>query len=737
MAIELSASKCEIFFECGSLGPPALIVTAFSGVEAISELFSFEIDLASEDAQIDFSAVVGQAATLSWTTSAGERFVSGIVATFEQRGGGTRYSYYRARLVPKAWMLTLRQNSKIFQGDDVKKIVSKVLQGFGFADGDDFTFAKYVAAHPAREYCVQYRETDWDFISRLCEEEGISYFFRHEQGKHTLVFTDEKSAFEPIEGDSTIPFRLASGMVDTAEAIYNFGYTESVRTGKVVLRDYLFTNPSLDLTTDPVTASTDTNLEVYDYPGNFDNKGWGGTLASYKGAGFRAQRALGKGESDVRAFIPGFTLTMAEHPRDDRNGPYLITRVQHWGDQRQSLGEDASNAANESPYGNSFECVPAATDYRPERLTPRPIVEGSQTALVCGPSGEEIWVDKYGRIKVQFHWDRLGAKDDKSTCWVRVSQAWAGAGWGITFWPRIGMEVVIDFLEGDPDHPLVTGCVYNGLNPVPYTLADEKTKSTIKSNSTPGGGGFNELRFEDAKGSEQVYIHAQKDMDTMVENNRTVTVGNDEEHTVGHDRTVHVKHDQTHTVDNERVATVKANDTETVEMSQTISVYADQSTTVGGSRSVDVTATDTINVLAARSLSIGAASSINVGGAEAVKIGATLDHQVGGNVTLKVGGDRSLEVAGNESVTITGDDALQVAGNWSGTVSGDSTWETTGNLSMKAKKIAIEAKDEIAIKVGSAEITMKSDGTIDIKGKDISLDGSGKITVKGQTVKLN
>ncbi|MBK8232241.1 MAG: type VI secretion system tip protein VgrG [Candidatus Eisenbacteria bacterium] len=736
MAIERMANQAELFFECGAYGPTDLRVTRFRGVEAISELFSFDIELASENAELDFAELVGQPATLSWSTEDDLRYVNGILAGFEQLGSGARFHNYRARLVPKAWILTLRRNCKIFQGEDVKAIITKVLTAAGLADGTDFAFPTY-GTHPTREYCVQYRETDWDFVARLAEEEGISFFFQHEAGAHKLLFTDANTAFEDIPGNASIPFRLPTAMIEDEEAVYTFRWSEAMRTGKSVLRDYLFTNPALDLTTPAQTADLETAHEAYDYPGEYITGAWGGTLAKYRLEEMRANRNRGRGDSSARALIAGYCYTMVEHGREDRNQRYLLTRVEHWGQQPESVEEDTASGGKQPPYGNSFDCIPAETPFRPERLTPRPRVEGAQTATVVGPAGEEVHVDQHGRVKVHFHWDRVGAKDDKDSCYIRVAQGWAGSGWGIVFIPRIGMEVIVHFLEGDPDQPIIAGCVYNGLNPPPYDLPAEKTKSTIKSNSSLGGGGFNEIRFEDAKNSEQVYIHAQKDMDTMVENNRTVTVGVDETHEVGNDRTLHVKHDEATTIDNNRTIEVKVDDTETIGGSQTIDITGTQDTRIVGSRSAEILGSDSTNVIGSRTVSVGGTQGVSVTGEESYSVSGNSTDEVGGEHSLSVGGDQSIEIAGSGALQISGEYTIEVSGAFGNTVGGDSNWETTGNLTIKAAKITIEADEQIEIKTGSAKITMKSGGDITIEGSKIEGKASGNLTLKGATTKID
>jgi len=521
-----------------------LRVVSFGSSEAISQLFNVELELATENSELDFTQLIGQAGVLTIVGEEEERYFHGMISRFEQGGSGIRFTSYHATLVPKIWYLGHRYNCRIFQKMNVKDIVKKLLREAGIPS-DEYRF---VLQHtpPTRDYCVQYRESELNFITRLLEEEGIFYFFKHQADKHILIMGDDSSAYLAIQGEETVIFHEPRpGQVADEEHIYYFHYTEEVLPGKVSLKDYNFKKPALNLQGE-YSADQDDELEIYDYPGEFDDPTRGTCLAKMRLQEQQAIKKIGTGETTTNRFAAGFFFTMAEYPyRESFNQEYLLTRVQQSGSQPQVLEETGGEGG--SGYSSSFQCMPIDVPYRPARFTPKPIVEGSQTAIVVGPKGEEIYTDEHGRVKVQFHWDRRGQMNQDSSCWIRVSQYWAGAKWGALYMPRIGHEVIVDFLEGDPDRPIIIGRVYHGTNKPPY-LPAEKTKSTVKSNSSKGGGGFNEICFEDQKGQEQIGIHAQRRMDIKVRGsfyetnygNREVRVGSEK----GGDYNVFVKQDE-------------------------------------------------------------------------------------------------------------------------------------------------------------------------------------------------
>ncbi len=734
MALIRGGSEADLFFVGGGFGPADWQVREFHGVEAMSDLFSYTIRLISSVDDIVIDDVAGCTGTLSWKTDDGSvRNVHGLIARFEHVGHGPSQQHYEIQLVPRFWTLGLRRDCKIFHPNKTTPVILKALfEAADFVENEDFILDLQETYTP-REYCVQYRESDLDFALRLMEEEGICFYFKHGEAKDLFYACDQINATAAIEGEPTLPFREKTALVEESEAVYAFRFGRSVRPTIVHLLAHDFRRPSSRLrgTVGMSALPAEQKLIQYDYPGKFvDADSTGAHLAAAQIGSLTSLRALGRGESDCRRFVAGSRFTLDQFPRDDANREYTFVRVEHWGHQKPE-GEEAGNSEEEEPpYGNRFECIPSDVLFRPARVTPLARVDGPQTARVTGPAGEEIWTDEFGRIKVLFHWDHHGADDATSSCWVPVRQNWAGAGWGAVWIPRIGQEVIIEFLEGDPDHPICTGAVYNGSNATPYTLPDEKTKSTIKSCSTPGGGGSNEIRFEDAKGAEQVYVHAQLNMDTIVEADRTVTVGHDETHTVKHDRVLTVENDQTFEVMNDQSGTVGNNDTLKVVANQELKVGGNLSIDVGGSRIESVGAVSSIRVGASHSLVVGGAVAIEVGAALSEKVGAAHDSEVSGASTRTVSGADSLTISGASSVSVSGDRTVEVGGAYGLNVSGASTWETADGLTIKAKKIAMEAEESVLIKTGEASIEMKRDGTITIKGKDIKFDGSSGITIK-------
>jgi len=570
-------------------------VVNFMAREAISRPFEVELMLASTD-EINFDDTIAQEALLI-IRGQKDRYFHGIINKFMQSGKKGRFFLYQAMMVPSIWLLSLRKNSRIFQNKSTKDIVKKLLEEVGVLS-NSFSFKLQEKCDP-REYCVQYRETDLNFISRLLEEEGIFYFFEHKKNKHTMIFGDSPVCYQPIKGTSKISFRPSGGMVTTEEFINTFSLARQIQSGSVTLKDFFYEKPSLNLTSTE-KGSAFKSLEIYDYPGLYTEKSKGKqrTKTRLKETILFTDVAEGKGL--CRTFTPAFTFQLTDHKQSALNQEYLLVEVNHSGEQPQSLEESGGGAG--FSYSNDFLAIPSSVTYKPERNSPKPFVEGVQTALVVGPSGEEIHTDKFGRIKVQFHWDREGKYDDKSSCWIRVSQNWAGKNWGGIFLPRIGQEVIVDFLEGDPDRPIVTGCVYNAESIPPYALPAEKTKSTIKTRSSKGGGGFNEIRFEDKKDNEQIFIHAQKNMDVRIKNNLREWIG--------YDTHLIVNHDQIENVEGDKHQTVKGDQNQKTEGTASIEIVKDFHQKVGQNFALD--SAQEIHLKAGSNLIIEAGSSITL-----------------------------------------------------------------------------------------------------------------------------
>lgn len=634
------------------LGADVLLLERFVGEEAISQPFAFTLDMVSEDAAVDPAALLRKPVCVTVLLPDGsERAIHGRVRRFVQHGRSDQLTRYQAEVVPWLWFLGLSSDCRIFQRLSVPDIVTKVFKDLGFSDFSVRTSGTYAP----REYCVQYRETHLDFVSRLLEEEGIFYFFEHAADKHVLVLADAPSAVKPCPGQEKAPFRPERG--HQQDDIITACSTELVaRTGKVALTDYNFETPSASL---DAMSSGEAPEEHYDYPGSYAERDEGDRYARLLLEEREAGTELLRLTSSVRAFQSGYRFTLQEHYRRDLNKAYTLVRVRH---EAGSGAFTADGGDAEFDYENTVEAIPHAVPYRPPRDTPRPIVHGTQTAVVVGPSGEEIHVDKYGRVKIQFHWDREGKKDDASSCWVRVSSTWAGKNWGFIQLPRIGQEVVVDFLEGDPDHPIVTGRVYNAEQMPPYALPANSTQSGLKTRSSKGGGeaNFNELRFEDKKGSEEVYLHAEKDWNTMVENDHTRTVGHDETQTVKHDRTRTVENDEKITVQHDRSATIQHDDTLTISNKLATSVGMDESRSVGGKRETSVAMNDTLSVgqnleqSASMNFTLDAGMKVEIKAGVSIKLTAGASSIELGPAGVTINGAPKVAIQGAAQVSVQG-----------------------------------------------------------------------------------
>lgn len=563
------------------LGDDVLLLRSMSGTEQIGRLFQFNLQLLSEDHNLPFEGIIGQNVTvrLERHQGGGARFFNGYISRFTLQSVDGEMASYQATMVPWLWFLTRGTDCRIFQNKSVPDIIKEVFSDYGFTDVKD----SLSASHRTWEYCVQYRETAFNFVSRLMEQEGIYFFFEHENGKHTLVLADGAAAHNPCPDCGELPFRSDADEGMSVECVTDWTIEKQVLPGAFAHRDFNFEKPKTNLEAAHAIPREHANaeFEVYDYPGEYSETGEGDQYASVRMQELQVGHETVVGTSNARGLFAGGVFGLTEHPREDQAREYLVTQVQH---RIVSDAFGSGDGTGAPLYQCSFRAIPRTESFRSERTTPKPHIAGAQTAMVTGPSGEEIHTDEHGRVKVQFHWDRDGKYDENSSCWVRVSQNWAGKKWGVFFLPRIGQEVIVEFLEGDPDRPIITGRVYNGESKPPYELPGEKTKSTIKSSSSKDKEGHNELRFEDKAGEEQLYIHAEKDMDVRVKNNfketnyghRDIRVGwekdgdrgGDYKILVRNDENVHIENDQFEMVDNDSHITVKGERTENFEKSQ-------------------------------------------------------------------------------------------------------------------------------------------------------------------------
>ncbi|MBA0210828.1 type VI secretion system tip protein VgrG [Pectobacterium sp. CHL-2024] len=524
-----NSTGLQFTVKVGALPASTFAVVDFQLSEALNQPFALSLNLASPLPGIDFGAVLDQPCELLvWYEGELQRRVSGIVSAFAQGDTGFRRTRYQAEVRPALWRLGLRTNARIFQAQKPEAIISALLEEFGITD---YAFALR-NEHAVREYCVQYRESDLAFITRLAAEEGLYFFHEFEEGKHRLVFADDAGA---LAKGPELFFNLATQGLSEGAYVRRFRYAEAVRTAEVALKDYSFKTPAYGLLHNKMSGELEHQRESYqyfDYPGRFKQDPSGKAFTGYRLDALRAGAMTGSGESNAAELMPGSSFTLTEHPNLALNIAWQLVAITHSGQQPQALEEESGGEP--TTYSNSFEVVKASTTWRAD-LPYKPMVDGPQIATVVGPAGEEIYCDQYGRVKLQFPWDRYGASDDQSSCWVRVSQGWAGGQYGLIAIPRIGHEVIVSFLEGDPDQPIVTGRTFHATNPSPYPLPANKTRTTLRT-TTHKGAGFNELRFEDQAGQEEVFIHAQKDMNTVVLNNRSTGVGVDHAENVGRDQ---------------------------------------------------------------------------------------------------------------------------------------------------------------------------------------------------------
>ncbi|TPK19654.1 type VI secretion system tip protein VgrG [Mesorhizobium sp. B2-5-9] len=751
------------------VGADVLTFTHLVGRDEISRCFVYTVGFVSKSREIDPLKMLGGVVSVEGESDP-KRWFSGLVSDFKLTRIEDRLTYYEASVRPWLWFLGNTTDCRIFQNMTAVEIVEKIFSKYGIAKFEK----RLQGSYPSREYCVQYDESDLDFVQRLLEHEGIFYFFEHDEGKHTLVLCDAMSKLKPAPGYDKVLYNFEGhGSRRDVEYITEWIPGSAVRPGAYVHTDYDFEKPGADLMAKSAQpfAHQEASGENYRQPGAHLDVGRGDKTAAIRREELQAVHQHSTAVGTVRGLFSGCKFTLESFPRDDQNQDYLVISANY---RLFDPGYRTQNEAHSENFKVVLGIAPTKLPYRPPRITPRPIMRGPQTATVVGPSGEEIFTDKYARVKVQFHWDRLGKKDQNSSCFVRVSQTWAGSGWGFIQIPRIGQEVIVDFIEGDPDLPIITGRVYNAAEMPPYGLPANATQSGWKSNSSKGGGGYNELMFEDKAGSELVNFQAQKDHHLLVKHDRNKTVQHDQsdridhdaKHSVGHNldedvgnnKTVKVGVDQTTNIGSNDTETVGANRSLTVSANETIHIGANSSETIGsnhsqtvglvqtvtvGSARIDtVGATETRSVGAVQTNTIGASRSVTVGAGQTHSIGASDNWTVGASQIVQVSADQNFDVGGAQALQIgksratkiADDDAADVGGGHNLKVGKSSAVDIAADGSFKiGKNFAIDAGDSISLTCGNASITMKKDGTILIKGKDITVSGSGKINIKASS----
>jgi type VI secretion system secreted protein VgrG len=636
------------------LGRDALVLQKFTGQEGISQLFKFKLELISEQAPVQLESIIGQNVTVSLTLNdGGNRYFNGFVSEFAQTDQDSQFTYYQAQIVPWLWFLGHTSDSRIFQNRTIPEILMQIFQDFGFRD---FKSALR-GAYERHEVVVQYRETEFNFISRLMEKEGIFYFFEHEQGKHTLILSDNPAAHPILPATPTVSYQPGDGSEAGADVVTRIALKREWYPGRYAMNDYNFTTPSTSLEVglaSTVEVGGNHRYELYEHPGDYRRKAQGDLLGRIRMQEIESISQAVSGTSRCRALAAGYRFTLAGHSRQDLNRAYVVTKVQH----QMQAGTDGTAA-----YTNDFMAIPDSVPFRPLRLTPQPVVRGPESGVVVGPKGEEIYVDEYGRVKVQFYWDREGKRDENSSGWIRVAQPWAGNQWGSLFIPRIGDEVLIEFVHGDLSRPYVTGSLYNGEDRPPYALPAGRTITTIKSHSSKGGGGSNELRFEDKKNSEEIYFHAQKNWRTVIENDEAETIGNN----------------------------------------QTLQVGGNQNTTVGRAQ--------TLTIGAACQVTVGAAMSERVGSDKQLEIGATLTETIGRDLKLTVGNDG--RVAFGKNLVLNAGNGIAIETQKTVTIS------AADEVTLKCGQASVVLKKNGDISISGKEISVKASGDLVLKGQRI------------------
>ena len=584
-----------------------LQVVAFKGYEAISAPYSFDIELVSEQNDMNLEHLLNRQAFLTFDKQGSG--VHGLIYRVAQGDASSRLTYYTIKLVPRLAYLEHRTNRRIFQQTSVPQIITTIFKEHGIlTDAHRFQLS---ASYPPRDYCVQYGESDLHFIERLCHEEGLHYHFQHSESGHQLVLGDDQTVFPRLEHQTV--YKHGNGMVYDEPVIHRFGLRLETRTSRVTRRDYDFKKSTrlLESSCQPSLEAVRPDLEAYDYPGDFTQEKRGKLLSQRTLERHRADYVQAEGKSNQPALATGHFLTLSEHPRQEWNDLWLLTQVHHEGKQPQVLEEmppcDTGRQDHfNQGYRNRFVATPWDAIFRSQRVYRKPRISGSQTAIVTGPKGEDIHCDPYGRVKVRFFWDRAGHFDDGSSCWVRVVSNWAGNRYGGVTIPRVGMEVLVTFMEGDPDKPLISGCLTNSANAAPYPLPAHKTRTVLRSCSSPGNQGFNELHLEDRAGQELIYLRAQRDMEQKVENDSRLEIGN------------------------ERRETIKGN-------SITV-LHAEEHRTTAADRTVQVEGNDYLCVTN-RHTRVDQTMVVEAGQHVHIKAGAHLVLEAGATLSLKAGGE--------------------------------------------------------------------------------------------------
>ena len=689
------------------IGGHAMHLLSMSGNEELGRLFEYELELLSPDPSISLADVLAQNVTVTLDLLNGSfRHFNGYVSRFSFAGTTRDQAIYRATLRPWLWFLTRTSDSRIYNQRSAPDVLKRVFRHYGHA-----RFEGPLPGHAARDFIVQYRETDFNFVSRLMEEEGIYYYFRHELGKHTLVFADSIGAHDKYPGLSVPYLPPTDSGSRQRDHLDSWRVSQEIQPAAYVMKEYDFKRPRADLraaVNPPPNKARHLMGERYDYPGGYLERTDGEALSTIHldehGANYETIETTGT----TRALGVGQTFRVTDLPRLDQNREHLVVRAQY---QLRNPDIVSGNTDDAEVFRGAFTLMDSTRQFRPARRTPRPTVQGPQTAIVVGdkktqPDSSEIVTDEHARVRVRFFWERLGGersdepdeeekRNEDMTTWVRVSQVWAGAQWGAIHIPRIGQEVIVDFLEGDPDRPIVTGRVYNGDNMPPYTLPQNKTQSGIKSRSTTGGGpnNFNEIRFEDKKGSEELHVQAERDHSTLVKRNQSLSVGGD----------------------------------------RSVSVSGNETVSVSGTRSTTITKKETETFNDARVMTVAETDDVTITGAATVKFNGGLTETIKNHYNSEImASNKTLTVHGEYNSTADTQYQMQQGPN-SIMIKDSITIHSTTEVKVTNDKCtvhllggtaSIDAADEIKLTCGGSTISLAKDGTITITGgKQVTTTG--------------
>jgi type VI secretion system secreted protein VgrG len=674
-------TRTQAFRHMSVFGPgdEVLLLRSLNGTEEMGRPFEFTLECVSEDHDVVFEDWLGQNISIRLATHGGEkeRFLNGIVSQMEQTGVIGRLATYRLVMVPFIWLLSRKADCRIFQEMSVPEIVQELIKEKGFTDIEERlsrTYRKW-------DYCVQYRETDLNFISRLMEQEGIYYYFVHEEGKHTLVLADDRGSHDPEEGSEELPFFPPGAKAVARAHIFHWRVRKQIQTTAYSTTDYNFQKPKDDLyvRSSKAQAHTHGEIEIFDFPGDHMEYADGETYARLRSEELAVAYETIDAQTTSRAAAAGRIFTLTGHPRADQARDYLIVGT------TLEAATDAYDGGKVETDGNftfrcGFDCIPSETPYRRPCTTPKPVIAGPQTAFVTGVEGEEITTDEHGRVKVKFHWDLYSEANEKSSCWLRVSQDFAGKKWGSMYVPRRGQEVIVTFLEGDPDKPLITGRVYNGENKPAYDPKAQPTISGIKT-CTIKGEGFNEIRFDDKAGHEQIFIHAQKDMD------------------------IRVKENVRHTVEKEYHFTVESNYHYKTGGDHHIEAAGNYHETVCGDRHIIADGSELKEVGGNQDLTVGGSVTEGVSGSWTADVSGGITISSGSKITLKVGGTSLIIDAGGVTINTSGN-VNSMAGGSTNFISGGSFNAVGSSATMSGSTIMLAAPMVQCAGVAQAKVVL-------------------------------